>query len=299
MILVFYIEGIMIMTKLLLIRHGEPTYEEVIKRKYRGQGLELGPLSSVGIEQAKKVSKDKRLKGAQIIISSPYTRAMQTAAIISRELDLDIVVENDIHEWIPDLTFSNQTMEESYKATRELTKYKGEHPQDMHCNWEPISAVANRAISCLKKYLDYEKIIVVCHGVVIRQFQFKYNIDYCEVTEVDFDENFEWKGWSSDLVKKAYFGKFENEDLILDVFNNHYKDKDIDDAKIRFFNENEKEYLMVGMGIRDDEKYQPRIRIKLKKDSSIMNIELLYEENQWIGTKTIDEIKTDIVLKKV
>lgn len=57
--------------ELLLIRHGEPTYEVVTKRGYKGHGRDLGPLTTLGIKQAKTVAKDKRLQGAEIIIASP------------------------------------------------------------------------------------------------------------------------------------------------------------------------------------------------------------------------------------
>ncbi len=41
---------------------------------------------------------DERLKSAQLIVASPYTRALETAAIISRETGLKIRVEVDLHE---------------------------------------------------------------------------------------------------------------------------------------------------------------------------------------------------------
>jgi len=74
-----------------LIRHGESDYSEKGTKIYRGFGENLAPLTLNGIKQIKKTAQDTRLKSAQIIISSPYTRAVQTAAIISKELQIDIV----------------------------------------------------------------------------------------------------------------------------------------------------------------------------------------------------------------
>ena len=37
-----------------------------------------------------RTAKDYRLKDCEIIVSSPYTRALQSAAIISKELSIDI-----------------------------------------------------------------------------------------------------------------------------------------------------------------------------------------------------------------
>lgn len=183
------------MTKLFLIRHGEPTYETVTARKFKGQGRDLGCLTPNGILQAKKAAQDERLKDAEIIISSPYTRALQTAAIISKELGIDIIVENDLHEWVPDLSFNYDNDNVSLESGREMIQNKGEYPNGETRKWETLSSVANRSINCLKKYLNYKKVIVVSHAIVMRQIKFKDRLDYCEILEVDFDDNFNWNGW--------------------------------------------------------------------------------------------------------
>ena len=69
------------------------------------------PLQRDKIKDVIETSKDIRLKNAQIIVSSPYTRALQTASIISKETGLDIVVEPDIREWQPDLTYQYKNSE--------------------------------------------------------------------------------------------------------------------------------------------------------------------------------------------
>ena len=73
------------MAKFYLIRHGEPDYTYGDNHGYIGQGHDFAPLNIEKIEEVVETSKDKRLKEAQIIISSPYTRALQTASIISKE----------------------------------------------------------------------------------------------------------------------------------------------------------------------------------------------------------------------
>ena len=74
------------MTTFYLVRHGEPTYKPVDVRKFIGHGRDLAPLTKNGIEGVKKTANDSRLKNCEIIVSSPYTRALQTAAILSKEL---------------------------------------------------------------------------------------------------------------------------------------------------------------------------------------------------------------------
>lgn len=182
------------MTKLIIIRHGEPDYSQVTERGFKGHGRDLASLTLAGVEQAKTVASDSRLDDAELIVSSPYTRALQTAAIISRHRDLDINIELDLHEWLPDLTFNYDNDGIVKKAAKECTMFKGEHVEEIR-NWEKLSTVANRSFKALEKYLNYNKIIVVAHGVVMRQFKFEKTIPYCGIIEVDFDKDFKWNGW--------------------------------------------------------------------------------------------------------
>ena len=85
-----------------LIRHGEPVYDHLLENGFWGFGRDFAPFSEKGKEQAEMTAKDIRLKSADIMVSSPYTRALQTAQIISRETGIRVEVELDLHEWIPD-----------------------------------------------------------------------------------------------------------------------------------------------------------------------------------------------------
>lgn len=74
--------------KIAFIRHGEPNKTEVDKRGFIGQGRDMAPLTELGIKQAEEVSLSPLLEGCQVIVSSPYTRALQTVAIISKKYRL-------------------------------------------------------------------------------------------------------------------------------------------------------------------------------------------------------------------
>ena len=82
-----------------LVRHGEANYDNLLESGFWGFGRSFAPLSEKGKQQAEITAKDMRLKSAQLIVSSPYTRALQTAQIISRETGLQVEVEIDLHEW--------------------------------------------------------------------------------------------------------------------------------------------------------------------------------------------------------
>ena len=111
-----------------LIRHGEPDYEAVSKLGFYGFGRSFASLSERGLKQAEETAKDIRLLDADLIICSPYTRALQTAAIISREIDKEIVVEPELHEWIVDKTNSITSSEEAEMLGKEFQECKGVYP---------------------------------------------------------------------------------------------------------------------------------------------------------------------------
>lgn len=174
--------------KLLMIRHGEPCYPAV---KELGVVSYLAPLSPRGVAQAEAVAKDERLRDADLIVSSPYTRALQTAAIISRETGIHLVVEPAFHEFLLDTTHQFTLEEEYTRASyREFVDKKGRRDPYTVYHWEPLSHLKERAYPAMQRYLQYDKVIVAAHSVLIRVFGYSKN-DYtnCEIFERDFDGN--------------------------------------------------------------------------------------------------------------
>ena len=173
-------------TTFLLVRHGEPRYDEIKVNDPYGLAWDFGRLTDQGVLQAKERAKDPRFKDAELIISSPYTRALETAAIIAGKTGLDVRVENDLHEWSPDLTFSYGFSEKRADQMKEIMKeyhaYKGERPEDSSFYYESISDVKKRVLRVLNRYKNYRKVIVVCHGIVMNSvIVFDDYINYFEV----------------------------------------------------------------------------------------------------------------------
>ena len=179
----------------VLVRHGEPNYDNVMKKGFKGFGMELGELSAKGIEQAERVSHDWRLSDAQLIVSSPYTRALQTAAIISKNLNINISVNADLHEWIPDYTLQYDSIERELDAYCDFDRHNGIYTKDCKYVWEEAEAMGNRVYRALKKYIMYDKIIVVCHRMLMHQLGFGEDIDYCDIKEVNIDKESNWRGF--------------------------------------------------------------------------------------------------------
>lgn len=154
--------------KIMFVRHGEADYGVVDQCGYIGMGRQ--------------------------IVSSPYTRALQTAAAIARTTGLEINVEADLHEFVPDKTYQASAVEEE-NLHAEFIKNRGEHNGSKR--WETISEIAFRTQTVLNRYVDegYNEIIVVTHCRVMQRYTGKPIIGYCEVQEVNYDKSFHCFDW--------------------------------------------------------------------------------------------------------
>ena len=183
--------------KVVFIRHGEPNYLQCDERGFVGQGRDLAPLTISGIQQAEDVSKNLDLYSCELIVSSPYTRALQTAAIISRNTGIRIEVEVDLHEWCPDKTYQYKTSKQSLEIHQDFWKCKGMYPDGEKRNWETINEIIERVIPILNKYLEkgFNKIMIIAHGGIIRRFIGQANINYCTPYTIDYYMGYPCVGW--------------------------------------------------------------------------------------------------------
>jgi len=170
-------------TQFIFVRHGEPRYDEVTERGYFGMGYDLGKLTDRGVSQAEQRALDPIFSKAELIVSSPYTRALQTAAIISRITQIPLTVENDLHEWMPDTKFLFDY--DIHQASQEYWDAQGKRNVSHLYRWEAYEDLKKRVQLTLIKYKNYKKVIVVCHGIVMSTMtRFDDVIEHCGVREV-------------------------------------------------------------------------------------------------------------------
>lgn len=182
--------------KVIVIRHGERNYEPCYERGFIGMGLEMAPLTEIGEKQAEEAAHNELIRGTEIILSSPYTRCMQTSAIISRICNIPLKVEIDLHEWVPDLTYQNKKGD-GKELGREFAECKGEWPKGETRKWETVSMMEKRLVSVLSKYCNFNKIIIVTHGMFMHQIKQYSHIPYCFVDEFDYNDSFKCAGFKS------------------------------------------------------------------------------------------------------
>lgn len=172
------------MTKFLLMRHGEADYMGPAKWGTRGWGADLAPLTERGIEEASAAVRRVREWDPSLIVASPMTRAMQTAAIVAHELRVPMRVEFDLHEWVPDRSFAWRDLEDVMRLQEAFVVHNGEWPDGTEQPWEPLSSVRTRAEGVLTRYAHTApRILVVCHGVVMYALTGQWVIAHTESVE--------------------------------------------------------------------------------------------------------------------
>lgn len=183
--------------EIVLIRHGEPNYSPCDKRNFIGHGRALAPLSELGLKQAEQVALDSILKQSEIIISSPYPRALQTAAVISREIGLKISVEMDLREWEPDKTYQFKSSQEAECLYQDFCACKGIYPDGENRKWEQVDEIISRIAPIFESYykMEYKKIIIVTHGGIIRRFTGEGKVKYCTPYVVNYNGCYDYFKW--------------------------------------------------------------------------------------------------------
>ena len=83
---------------MILLRHGQSWFNHHFTATRRDPGIHDPALTPLGEEQAEAAAATLAGEGLTRIITSPYTRALQTAAPIARRLNLPITVNPIVRE---------------------------------------------------------------------------------------------------------------------------------------------------------------------------------------------------------
>ena len=170
------------------VRHGKTDYSEKDTKIYQGFGVHLAGLSPEGIRQIQQSAKDERLQGTELILSSPYTRAVQTAALLAAELKVPVVIETELHEWMANKAYVYEPDETADRAYEEYRALGGRYPQGETRPWEEASAVRARVLRVLEKYRGYGKVAVAAHGMMMEAVTGRAHPENGDILEVDLDQ---------------------------------------------------------------------------------------------------------------
>jgi broad specificity phosphatase PhoE len=169
------------MSVVYLLRHGEADFTLPARWGAPGWGADLAPLTPRGVEQIRAVAEALQRLRPQLIISSPMTRALQSALLLSGLLQLSCTVEFDLHEWVPDRSFAWTSLEDALAAIADLDVAQGEWPPGETRAWEPLSSVRARALGVLTRYRNGAPVAAVCHGMLIRSLTGRRTVGFAEI----------------------------------------------------------------------------------------------------------------------
>ena len=83
---------------MILIRHGQSEFNVIYGKTRVDPGIRDPKLTELGRRQALAAAETVRSLGIHQVLTSPYTRALQTATIIAEALDLPVLVDPQIGE---------------------------------------------------------------------------------------------------------------------------------------------------------------------------------------------------------
>lgn len=168
--------------QILFVRHSEPDYSMFDQhdnpRLYAGFGRDLAPLTEKGRTVAQEIASNSIFSQAQVVIASSVTRALETATYIAHAQQLPLLVEPFFHEWRPDMTGQNASQDEAVLAHRLFLENGGAVPETSSVRYGTAAEMRERFL-----HKAYDRIVIVCHGMLIRQFVPKETIAYCEILE--------------------------------------------------------------------------------------------------------------------
>jgi broad specificity phosphatase PhoE len=83
---------------MILLRHGQSEFNLHFTATRRDPGIEDPKLTPLGHQQARDAAAALRHEGIRRIVTSPYTRALQTVAPLARSLEVPVIVNPLVRE---------------------------------------------------------------------------------------------------------------------------------------------------------------------------------------------------------
>ncbi|OOE73343.1 histidine phosphatase family protein [Salinivibrio sp. PR6] len=174
--------------KVVFVRHGKTDYSLADARQMSQLEKDYAPLQRACIPAIQSLADHPSLQHADIILSSPYTRALQTAEILNRQLQKELFVEHDLREWQADIKGSYIPLSERDRRWIEYRELFANGNEVTNAGYESATALYRRVTSVLDTYQDYNTIAVIAHFNVIESLvgYREQGIEYGEVIEVDY-----------------------------------------------------------------------------------------------------------------
>lgn len=158
------------------MRHAKPDYSKNLLTDTLCWQY-LSPLLESSREELRNRNFDQ-VKNVDFIVSSPFTRALETAYIVSGIINKKVIVERDLHEWLPDVNSIEQI---GYAKTATELFFK-----NIPGKYETIESCRDRLLGIFQKYQE-NNVLFVAHA---RLFSSVLNrsLDFAEIAECNYHQ---------------------------------------------------------------------------------------------------------------
>ena len=156
--------------KVYLLRHAKSLSHEQLKRQSPDS-----PLGPIGEAQAKQIAERMSREKIDIIFSSPWRRASQTATYIAKKLEVPIEYFKDIVE----ITYSTRlfSVERSKELDQQFEKERIANISNLDWKFDKTSESKRDLIARTYKFQKYllanclgQTVLVVTHGIFLKAF---------------------------------------------------------------------------------------------------------------------------------
>lgn len=155
------------MTEVILVRHGESTWNEI----GRYQGRIDTELSDLGHRQAAATGKQLKSQRLDAIYASPLRRALVTAMYIATEQELDVRVDENLTE-IDHGQWNGLTQDEVEKRFGPLLQLWQTQPSKAQMpGGDNLVDVARRSLAALRNIVaahSGQRVLITTHDAVLR-----------------------------------------------------------------------------------------------------------------------------------
>lgn len=155
--------------KVYFVRHGQSIFNSDPFRNKTHQ-FPTTPLSEAGISQAEKVAERFKSIPIDIIYTSSQTRALQTAEIINKVLQKELVISDLlIEKKTPTVLHGKNNDDPEAVAIKTLMKENSQDPAWHHSDEENFFDFKARGLQFITELeaMPYESVLVVTHGYLL------------------------------------------------------------------------------------------------------------------------------------
>ncbi len=151
----------------VLVRHGEVDYAGVdaYAPVYRGARGDFAPLTDSGVAQVTTTAASLDVRNPRIVCS-PFTRTVQTAAIVAQRFGTQFTIDLELHDWLPYLDGATGYTYDEW--LRVFERYQACSDPGTTRTWESDEEMHARIVRVVRRHLGEMDLVLVTHEVLIK-----------------------------------------------------------------------------------------------------------------------------------